>query len=136
MLSQQNNQLYFNTTTHLACIQPFGHRGFTSVSMKAFRQSSRDIRFLLSSSQQPIFTCTRLHSNDLPTNPEQLYKRKKNKNQQLVLFVQILVEHLKPSNLSFSSHTNFFRGPITLFPGFSSSSSSDPFLSPSSDCCL
>lgn len=38
--------------------------------------------------------------------------------------------------LSLSSQTNFFRGPITLFPGFSSSSSSEPFLSPSSDCCL
>lgn len=38
--------------------------------------------------------------------------------------------------LSLSSQTNFFLGPITLFPGFSSSSSSEPFLSPSSDCCL
>src|SRR4029434_1891598 len=40
------------------------------------------------------------------------------------------------SYLSLSSQMNFFRGPITLFPGFSSSSSSEPFFSPSSDCCL
>jgi len=40
------------------------------------------------------------------------------------------------TDLSLSSHTNFFRGPITLFPGFSSSSSSDPFFSASPDCCL
>lgn len=39
-------------------------------------------------------------------------------------------------HLSLSSHTNFFLGPITLRPGFSSSSSSEPFLSPSSVCCL
>lgn len=39
-------------------------------------------------------------------------------------------------HLSLSSQTNFFLGPITLLPGFSSSSSSEPFLSPSSDCCL
>lgn len=39
-------------------------------------------------------------------------------------------------DLSLSSQMNFLRGPITLFPGFSSSSSSDPFFSPSSDCCL
>lgn len=43
---------------------------------------------------------------------------------------------LGETDLSLSSQRNFFRGPITLFPGFSSSSSSDPFFSPSSDCCL
>jgi hypothetical protein len=34
-----------------------------------------------------------------------------------------------------SSQWNFFRGPMTRFPGFSSSSSSDPFFSRSSSAC-
>lgn len=53
-------------------------------------------------------------------------------------YVQLwpLARLLCEADLSLSSQRNFFRGPITLFPGFSSSSSSDPFFSPSSDCCL
>lgn len=40
------------------------------------------------------------------------------------------------THLSLSSQTNFLRGPNTLLPGFSSSSSSEAFFSPSSQCCL
>lgn len=39
------------------------------------------------------------------------------------------------SYLTVSSQWNFFLGPTTLFPGFSSSSSSDPFFSRSSSAC-